>query len=49
MGTLIVGIILLVIIVLIIKKIIKDKKNGESSCGLDCASCGGACNNDKND
>ena len=39
MATIIVGGILLAIIGLIIWKMVRDKKNGKSSCGGDCAHC----------
>lgn len=45
MGTVVVGLILLVIICLIVHSMIKAKKNGKSiQCGGDCAHCGGHCN-----
>ena len=44
MGTVIVGIALLVIVSLIVRKMIKDKKQGKSiHCGCDCKHCGGHC------
>ena len=44
MGTVIVGIALLVIVSLIVRKMIKDKKQGKSiQCGCDCKDCGGRC------
>ncbi len=43
MATIIVGGILLAIVGLIIWKMIRDKKNGKSSCGGDCAHCKGGC------
>ena len=40
MGTVIVGIILLLIIAAIIHSMVKDKKNGKSiQCGGDCSKC----------
>lgn len=42
-GSVIVGVVLAAIIFFIIRKMIKDRKKGKSSCGCDCASCGGAC------
>lgn len=39
MATIIVGGILLAIIGLVIWKMVRDKKNGKSSCGGDCAHC----------
>ncbi len=43
MATIIVGGILVAIVGLIIWKMIRDKKNGKSSCGGDCAHCKGNC------
>ena len=44
MGTVIVGIALLVVVSLIVRKMIKDKKQGKSiQCGYDCKHCGGHC------
>ncbi|MCI5918264.1 MAG: FeoB-associated Cys-rich membrane protein [Roseburia sp.] len=44
MGTLIVGIILLIIVALIVASMVRDKKNGKSlQCGGDCKNCGGHC------
>ena len=44
MGTVIVGIALLVIVSLIVRKMIKDKKQGKAiQCGCDCKPCGGHC------
>lgn len=38
-GTIIVVLILVIIIIMIIRKMIKDKKQGKTSCGCDCANC----------
>ena len=43
MGTFIVGAALVVIVGLIIRKMIKDKKNGNSHCDGNCGNCGGGC------
>ena len=44
MGTVIVGIALLVVVSLIVRKMIKDKKQGTSTqCGCDCKHFGGHC------
>lgn len=45
MGNIIVSLILIVIVTAVIRKLIKDKKNGISSCGGNCKSCGmcGSC------
>ena len=39
-GNIAVTLALLVIVAAVIFKLIKDKKNGRSSCGGDCAHCG---------
>ena len=39
MGTLIVGIILVAVVAAIIMSLFKNKKNGKSSCGNNCAHC----------
>lgn len=44
MGTVLVLLILIGIVALIIYSMISDKKEGKSSCGGNCASCGNACN-----
>lgn len=44
MGTVCVGIALIVIVILIIRSMINDKKKGKSViCGGDCSHCGGHC------
>lgn len=44
MGTIIVGLILLIIVGAIVRNIIKDKKAGKSiQCGGECKHCGGHC------
>ncbi len=44
MGTIIVGVTLLVIVGTIIRSMIKDKKAGKSiQCGGECKYCGGSC------
>lgn len=43
LGTIVVSIVLIAIVSLILVKSIKDRKSGKSSCGCDCASCGGIC------
>ena len=40
MGTIIVGLILVLIVALIIRSMVKDKKSGKSSCGGNCGACG---------
>ncbi|MDE5557334.1 MAG: FeoB-associated Cys-rich membrane protein [Ruminococcus sp.] len=39
MGTVITGLILLAIVISIVAKMIKDRKNGKSSCGCGCEHC----------
>ncbi|HBO03356.1 MULTISPECIES: FeoB-associated Cys-rich membrane protein [Lachnospira] len=43
MGTVVVAAVLVCVVGLILKGMHKDKKNGRSSCGGDCSSCGGRC------
>lgn len=43
MGTVVVVAVLVCVVGLILKGMHKDKKNGRSSCGGDCSSCGGRC------
>lgn len=44
MGTIFVGLALVVIVLLIVNKMVKDKKAGKSvCCGEDCKHCGGGC------
>lgn len=38
-GTILISAVLLLVVVLIIRKLVKDKKKGESSCGCNCAHC----------
>ena len=38
-GTILISAGLLLIVVLIIVKLVKDKKQGKSSCGCNCAHC----------
>lgn len=40
-GTIAVGLVLLAVVILIARGMIRDKKQGKSSCGGNCASCGG--------
>lgn len=49
MGTIIVGIVLAAAVILIIAKMVKDKKNGKSSCGCNCSCCSNSkiCHNKK--
>lgn len=42
-GSIVVLVIILAIVAAVVAKMIRDKKNGKSSCGGDCSSCGGAC------
>lgn len=44
MGTVIVGLALLLVVVAIIKNMLKDKRAGKSiQCGGECKNCGGHC------
>ena len=44
MGTIIVGLALVIIVGAIIGNMVKDKKNGKSiQCGGECKNCGGHC------
>ena len=40
LGNIVVSLVLIAIVVSVIFKLIKDKKNGISSCGGNCKSCG---------
>ena len=42
-GTVLVLVIIAALAAAAVIKMIRDKKNGKSSCGGDCSSCGGAC------
>ena len=42
LGTIIISLILLAVVATIIISMIRDRKKGKSSCGCDCAHCGGA-------
>lgn len=42
-GTIAVGLVLLAVVILIVRVMMRDKKQGKSSCGGNCASCGGCC------
>lgn len=39
LPTIIISLILIIVVAAIIIKLIKDKKNGKSSCGCNCDSC----------
>ncbi len=44
LGTIIVGVILIIIVALIVRSMVNDKKNGKSfTCGGDCSKCKGHC------
>ncbi|MBR6898248.1 MAG: FeoB-associated Cys-rich membrane protein [Lachnospiraceae bacterium] len=43
MGTILVSVILILIVTCIIMTLIKDKKQGRSSCGGNCANCRMCC------
>ena len=42
-GTILISLVLLAVVALIIRSMMRDKKQGKSSCGGNCASCGGCC------
>lgn len=42
-GSIIVGIVLVILVALAIKKLVKNKKNGTCSCGDSCAGCTANC------
>lgn len=44
-ATIIISLILAAIVFFIVRKMVKDKKQGKSSCGCNCSSCpmGGCC------
>ncbi len=42
MGTYIVAGIILAVVILIIVKLVKDKKQGKTSCGCGCSNCPGS-------
>lgn len=42
-GTILISLVLLAVVALIIRSMVHDKKQGKSSCGGNCASCGGCC------
>ncbi|MDR1017497.1 MAG: FeoB-associated Cys-rich membrane protein [Lachnospiraceae bacterium] len=39
MGQVLVSLIIVAIVCLVVYKLFKDKKNGKSSCGCNCANC----------
>ena len=47
-GTIVVGLIVAAIIAIVIYGMIKDKKNGKTTCGCGCANCAmkGTCHKD---
>ena len=38
-GTIVVGLVLLAVVILIVRIMMRDKKQGKSSCGAGCAHC----------
>ncbi|MCR5591612.1 MAG: FeoB-associated Cys-rich membrane protein [Lachnospiraceae bacterium] len=50
LGTIVVSAVLIAVVTAVIFKMIKDKKNGISSCGGNCAHCGlcASCNRKEN-
>lgn len=49
-GTILISLVLLAAVALIIRSMMRDKKQGKSSCGGNCAGCAacGACHNKSN-
>ena len=44
MGTVIVGLVLVIIVALVVRSMVRDKKNGKSlQCGGECKHCGCHC------
>jgi hypothetical protein len=44
MGTVIVGLIVMIVVGLAVRSLVKDKRAGKSiQCGGDCSHCGGHC------
>lgn len=43
LATILISFLLIVVVGIIIVKMVKDKKQGKSSCGCDCGSCGACC------
>ena len=41
LSTIVITLVLIVIVGLILRSMVRDKKNGKSSCGGNCGSCGG--------
>lgn len=50
LATIIISVILVIIVALVIRKMIKDKRQGKSSCGCGCANCAlkGRCHSTQN-
>ena len=48
-STILISAVLLLIVIAIIRSMVRDKKQGKSSCGANCAHCamGGTCHNRK--
>ncbi|MBQ7147517.1 MAG: FeoB-associated Cys-rich membrane protein [Pseudobutyrivibrio sp.] len=42
-GTIVVAAVLLLIVAGVVRSMIKDRKNGCSSCGCGCSGCSGSC------
>ena len=50
MGTIVVGLLVIILLILAVRKIVIDKRNGKScSCGGNCNNCGTKCRNQKAD
>ena len=50
-GSILVGVVVLAVVALVIVLMVRDKKQGKSSCGNSCASCpmAGKCHSAKSD
>ena len=47
LATILISAVLVLAVCLIIVKMVKDRKQGRSSCGCDCGSCGACCHGKK--
>ena len=49
LSTIVISAVLLLVVIAIIRSMVRDKKQGKSSCGANCAHCamGGTCHNRK--
>lgn len=49
LSTIVISAVLLLVVIAIIRSMVRDKQQGKSSCGANCAHCamGGTCHNRK--